>query len=196
MWDHDPMDTANLEHAARRYREAEAALDGARTDLQTEAVTFLQQNAGERGSQATAVRITGWSREHLRSLDKKAREEAERIRREAEVETLRRKVEELSAPVEVPPAAPAKTTAPAPKRRRGPEPRDGRPLTDEEAVTLVALARSRATELQGQKLDQDAAQVGEAYKNFTVVSSAMAMGLLSHDEVYGERPVSSEEQTG
>lgn len=95
MWDDDAMDTANLEAAARRYRDTEAALDTARANLQAEAVTFLQQH-DERGSQAAAARITGWSREHIRNLWKKAEEEAERSRREAEVEELRRKVEELS----------------------------------------------------------------------------------------------------
>lgn len=85
MCNHGGMDTAKLEHAARRYREAEAALGAARADLQTEAVTFLRQT-DERGAQAAVVRITGWSREHLRRLKEKA-----------EVEELRQKVEELSA---------------------------------------------------------------------------------------------------
>lgn len=96
MCNHDHMDTANLEHVARRYRDAEAALDAARTDLQTEAVAFLQQHASERGSQAAAVRITGWSREHLRRLKEKA-----------EMEALRRKVDELSAPEKSIPAVTA-----------------------------------------------------------------------------------------
>lgn len=90
--------------------------------------------------------------------------------------------------------------APAPKPRRRPEPKEGRPLTDDEAKVLVELAYSRASDLQTQKLKQNAAQVGDGYKDFTVVSSAMGMGLLTHDEVYAtaepERPVSSEEQSG
>lgn len=84
MWDHDRMDTSRLEQAARRYRDAEAALDSARADLQTEAVDFLR-STDERGVQAAVVRITGWSREHLRRLKEKA-----------ELEALRRKVDELS----------------------------------------------------------------------------------------------------
>ncbi|MGW2948043.1 hypothetical protein [Streptomyces sp. NPDC001226] len=38
-----PMDTAKLELAAQRYREAETALDAARADLQAEVVVFLRQ---------------------------------------------------------------------------------------------------------------------------------------------------------
>ncbi|MGW2113773.1 hypothetical protein [Streptomyces zhihengii] len=68
------MDTAKLELAAQRYREAEAALDAARTDLQAEAVAVLA-NTEERGAQATVGRITGWSREYLRRLLKAAAEE-------------------------------------------------------------------------------------------------------------------------
>lgn len=67
------MDTAKLELAAQRYREAEAALDAARTDLQSEAVTFLRET-DERGAQATVVRITGWTREYLRRLVKNSEE--------------------------------------------------------------------------------------------------------------------------
>lgn len=67
------MDTAKLELAAQRYREAEAAFEAARTDLQAEAVTFLQQT-DERGAQAAVVRVTGWTREYLRRLVKSSEE--------------------------------------------------------------------------------------------------------------------------
>ena len=67
------MDTAKLELAAQRYREAEAALDSARADLQAEAVAFLRQT-DERGAQAVVVRITGWTREYLRRLVKSSEE--------------------------------------------------------------------------------------------------------------------------
>ena len=69
------MDTAKLELAAQRYREAEAALDAARSDLQAEAVTFLRQT-DERGAQAAVVRVTGWTREYLRRLVKSSEENA------------------------------------------------------------------------------------------------------------------------
>ncbi|MDT0409924.1 MULTISPECIES: hypothetical protein [Streptomyces] len=65
------MDTTNLELAAQRYRDAEAALDAARKDLQAEALAALGQT-DERGAQATVARITGWSREYIRKLVKKA----------------------------------------------------------------------------------------------------------------------------
>lgn len=67
------MDTAKLELAAQRYREAEATLDAARTDLQTEALSFLQQTE-ERGAQATVVRVTGWTREYVRRLVRSSEE--------------------------------------------------------------------------------------------------------------------------
>lgn len=65
------MDTAKLELAAQRYREAEAALDAARTDLRTEAVAAMRQDP-KRGDQAEVARITGWTREQIRLLTKAA----------------------------------------------------------------------------------------------------------------------------
>lgn len=38
------------------------------------------------------------------------------------------------------------------------------------------------------KLEQNQAMVGDAYKDFTTVHTAMDMGLLTHDEVYGGGP--------
>lgn len=105
-----------------------------------------------------------------------------------------------TAPEPVTPA-PAEEPKPRPavKQRRRAETviKEGRPLTDEEAKTLAELAYSRASDLQAQKLKQNAAQVGDGYKDFTVVSSAMSMGLLTHDEVYAEPepPAASEEQS-
>ncbi|MEU1506466.1 hypothetical protein [Kitasatospora sp. NPDC005748] len=58
------MDTTALDTAAQRYRDAEAALEAARKDLQAEAVTALRAGA----KQVDVVRITGWSREYLRKL--------------------------------------------------------------------------------------------------------------------------------
>lgn len=102
------------------------------------------------------------------------------------------------------PAAPIRTEEPArppavrQRQRTQPEVREGRPLSDEEAATLAVLARTRASEMQSKKLDQAAAQVSESLKDYTVLATAMTMGLLTHDEVYAEpeRPVGSEEQTG
>lgn len=68
------MDTAKLEVAAQRYREAHAALDAARADLQAEVVSVLS-STDERGAQTQVARITGWTREQIRLLMKAAREE-------------------------------------------------------------------------------------------------------------------------
>lgn len=69
------MDIAKLELAAQRYRDAEAALDSARTDLRAEVVSLLS-STDERGAQAQVARITGWTREQIRLLVKAAREES------------------------------------------------------------------------------------------------------------------------
>lgn len=154
------MDTANLEAAARRYRDTEAALDTARTNLQAEAVTFLQQH-DERGSQAAAARITGWSREHIRNLWKKAEEEAERSRRDAEVEALRRKVDELSAAKKPSPAATAprqQVTQALPK----PEPIDLTDISPEVAALSMERVRSLAASAEARQ-PQWVAEIREEY---------------------------------
>lgn len=65
------MDTAKLELAAQRYREAIDALDAARADLQAEAVAAMRQE-GKRGDQAEVAKLTGWTREQIRLLMKAA----------------------------------------------------------------------------------------------------------------------------
>lgn len=70
------MDTAKLELAAQRYREATAALDAARADLQAEAVSAMQLDP-KRGDQAEVARITGWTREQIRLLVKAAEKKQE-----------------------------------------------------------------------------------------------------------------------
>lgn len=196
MCNHVRMDTANLEGAARRYREAEAALDRARTTLQTEAVTFLQQHATERGAQAEAVRITGWSREHLRSLKKKADDEEERARREAEVEALRRKVDELSATDTPQPATTPRVQAPA---ALAPEAEQAEARTDttdplplpelspREFRKARDLALSRAQPDQRERLNRTAKVAEQLGRdtNTEILKAAFEMSLLTHDEVYG-----------
>jgi hypothetical protein len=67
------------------------------------------------------------------------------------------------------------------------------PLTGEEATEFATLARSHANEEEVEKLNRAAGKaVGES-GDFAVMHTALIMGLLKHDEVYGERPVSSEE---
>jgi hypothetical protein len=65
------MDTAKLELAAQRYREAEAELAAAREDLQAEVLDALNSTT-ERGTQAVIARITGWTREQIRILTRTA----------------------------------------------------------------------------------------------------------------------------
>jgi hypothetical protein len=85
------MDMTDLEDVAHRYKQATDALDTVRTEMQTTAVTLLQQDGVK---QADVARITGWSREHLRRLKEKA-----------ELEALRRRVDELSTAKKPSPAA-------------------------------------------------------------------------------------------
>lgn len=68
------MDTVKLEAAAQCYREAEAALAAARTELRAEAVAAMRQDP-KRGDQAEVARITGWTREQIRLLVRKADEQ-------------------------------------------------------------------------------------------------------------------------
>jgi transposase-like protein len=81
--------------------------------------------------------------------------------------------------------APAPQRPAAPKKRT-PEPNvEGRPLLEDEAKTFAELARSRATALQIQAFDQSTETASDGLKDYVIVSTAMSMGLLTHDEVYG-----------
>lgn len=99
------------------------------------------------------------------------------------------------------PATPPRRITPLQRQNAPtPEPRaEERPLTDEEVAEYAALAQSRANEQERKKLEQDTSGRPDRLKDFIVFSSAMGMGLLTHNEVYGpaapERPVSSEEPT-
>ncbi|MBP5870869.1 type II toxin-antitoxin system Phd/YefM family antitoxin [Streptomyces scabiei] len=109
-------------------------------------------------------------------------------------------LKEMSAApmLQAPPREPRR--APVPQsltRAPKPEPTvEGRPLTDEEAKEFAVLALGRASEMQKLKLQQLTANTTPGYEDFAVVSTALDLGLLTHDEVYGERPVSSEETNG
>jgi hypothetical protein len=73
--------------------------------------------------------------------------------------------------------------------------RTDRPLTDKEAAEFAALARSRASEMQAKKFDQEAGKASDKNKGFAVMHAALDMELLTYDEVYGERPASDDEPT-
>ncbi|WP_329458089.1 hypothetical protein [Streptomyces sp. NBC_01497] len=59
------MDTAKLELAVQRSREAEVALEAARADVRAEALAALQQDPGPEAL-AEVARVTGWSAGDLR----------------------------------------------------------------------------------------------------------------------------------
>lgn len=69
------------------------------------------------------------------------------------------------------------------------------PLTAEEVTGFAAVARSLANETQTKKLDQEAGKAPDEKKSLAALHAALDMELLSHDEVYGERPAGSEEET-
>ncbi|WP_369207054.1 hypothetical protein [Streptomyces sp. PU-14G] len=62
------MDTAKLELAAKRYREAEEALNAAGLDLQTEAVALLRDPDDPTGVHTTVAEVTGWTPEYVQQL--------------------------------------------------------------------------------------------------------------------------------
>ncbi|MBP0458386.1 hypothetical protein [Streptomyces montanisoli] len=64
------MDTAKLELAAKRYKEAVDALEAARVDLRAEAVAALQQGAAPAApaDQAEVARVTGFSGDDVMAL--------------------------------------------------------------------------------------------------------------------------------
>jgi hypothetical protein len=61
------MDTAKLELAVQRAREAQEALDAALADVRAEAVAALRQDSGAEAA-AAVPRVTGWSAANVREL--------------------------------------------------------------------------------------------------------------------------------
>ena len=62
--------TSELEQAARAYRRAEKALDERRAELVDQVVKAAKSGV----AQVELVRITGWTREHIRKMVKASRE--------------------------------------------------------------------------------------------------------------------------
>jgi hypothetical protein len=184
--------TPDLEAVVRRYNEASEALEAARADLQTAAVAALQGGA----KQADIARATGWSREHLRRLREKAEAEAQK----AEMEALRKKVEELSAPA----GAPAKEARPAvtaPRRQitqtvPAPPVDDAVELTTKETRHLLRLAYARATGEQPQRLHatEKTAKSLDRDPDLAVLDAAFEMGLLTDSDVVAVREQLAAEQ--
>lgn len=195
MCDHVPMDMTDLEDVARRYGEATNALDAVRTEMQTMAVALLQQPGTK---QADIARITGWSREHLRRLRDKAEAEAEKARHDAEMEALRRKVEELSAAAQLPAGKsatkdPSRTATPTRSQvtQAIPVPapsatEDERvALPDEEVKRLNALGRLKATSEQQERLQRVVATAKSMNRDpdIAVLDALFEMGLLTDADV-------------
>jgi hypothetical protein len=191
------MDMTDLEDVAHRYKKATDALDTVRTEMQATAVALLQQDGVK---QADVARVTGWSREHLRRLKEKA-----------ELEALRRKVDELSAmdkpqPAVATPRVQVSVVVP-PEPSTETEPHVEAlatvslpEMSPREIHKAIKRAMSRAKPDQRERLNltaKTAEQLGRD-RDGTVLKTALEMGLLKHDEVYAEpeRPVSSEETSG
>ncbi|CAL9562433.1 hypothetical protein [Streptomyces sp. enrichment culture] len=61
------MDTAKLELAAKRHREAEEIYNAAAADLKTEALALLR-DTDDPDAPAIVARITGWNAEEIDRL--------------------------------------------------------------------------------------------------------------------------------
>ncbi|MEV5612794.1 hypothetical protein [Streptomyces sp. NPDC052225] len=62
------MDLTKTELALQRHRDAVAALDAARADLETEAAAALRSGDATPEDWARVARLTGWSEKELRRL--------------------------------------------------------------------------------------------------------------------------------
>jgi hypothetical protein len=186
------MDMKDLEDVAHRYKKATDALDVVRTEMQGTAVALLQQDGVK---QADVARVTGWSREHLRRLKEKA-----------EMEALRRRVEELSTAKEPSPAAATprqQVTETLPKPVPSISPKVlALPL--ERVVWLVDKAETVSPEwveeirqeyphLQGPDLDYLIVDLGHQ-KGFKIPE--LDEPTTTGETVDEERPAASEEKTG
>lgn len=185
------MDMKDLEDVAHRYKKATDALDVVRTEMQGTAIALLQQDGVK---QADVARVTGWSREHLRRLKEKA-----------ELEALRRKVDELSTTKKPSPAVDT------PRRQvtqtlRKPVPSISPKvlaLPLDRVVWLVDRAETASPEwvegirqeyphLQGPDLDYLIVDLGHQ-KGFKIPE--LDEPTTTGEAADGERPVSSEEPT-
>ncbi|MBE1597196.1 hypothetical protein [Streptomyces stelliscabiei] len=180
------MDMKDLEDVAHRYKKATDALDLVRTEMQGTAVALLQQDGVK---QADVARVTGWSREHLRRLKEKA-----------EMEALRRRVEELSTAKEPSPAAAAPRQrvtetlpddpAPEPSEHVGVSP-EVAALSYDEAQDLFRDAETRNIQWAF-KMRRTLGTVPPGRRPYLGVQAGVDEGLIT----LPERPVSGEETNG
>lgn len=186
-----PKDYKPPREAAETFARYKAHYEGERA-LKPEMLEFADR---ELKAGATVGQLAAWTGLTPEVFRRRARALGVERKRPPTVGKL------SAAPAETAVAAPPEQSrppepTPAPRRRKKPEPQEGRPLTDEEAKNLAATAIERASEMQKQKLRQLTANTAKGYEDFAVVSTALDLGLLTHDEVYGERPVSGEETSG
>lgn len=180
-----------------RYETAETHLEQVRKEVTEEIGAILMARTL---GPSEVTRLSPFERQHVGRIAKAAGVPPLR-----EPTVVSRRTAQSARPDQAPrpsasPPLPAKRTEPSPAAQK-PEPRaEERPLADEEVAEYATLARSRASEQQLKKLEQDTSGRPDRLKDFIVFSSAMGMGLLKHDEVYAtakpERPVSSEEKAG
>jgi hypothetical protein len=188
-----PKDYKPPRDAADTFARYKAHYEGERA-LKPEMLEFADR---ELKAGATVGQLAAWTGLTPEVFRRRARALGVERKRPPTVGKLSAAAPEPVAPV--PAEEPKRAPTSKPRRRAEPEPRDGRPLTDEEAEALAQLALSRANDVQRKGLEQDAERFeGSSQKNYVTVSSAMSMGLLTHDEVYAEpvRPAGSEETTG
>jgi len=111
-----------------------------------------------------------------------------------------RAVEALSQEQAPAPTAVCRPAAASPQPRKPqakPKPVvEKRPLSEDEAKALVELSRSRASEGHLVALEQDTSHISGSTKDYAWVSIARSMGLLTDEEMYGDRPAGSEETAG
>lgn len=175
---------SDLEDVAQRYKHATDVLDTVRTEMQETAVALLQQDGVK---QADVARVTGWSREHLRRLKEKA-----------ELEALRRRVDELSATKKPSPAAATprqQVTESLPEEveplgRLGISP-EVATLSYEQARDLFKDAETRHVQWAF-RMRRTLGTVPTGQRFYAGVQAGVDEGLID----LPERPVSSEETSG
>lgn len=176
-----------------RYEKAETQLEQVRKELSDEiAAILMARTLGP----SEVTKLSPFERQHVGRIAKAAgvpplREATVVSRRTAQSA----RPDRTPGPSASPPLAARRTESTPPALK--PKPRaEERQLTEEEVAEYATLARSRASEQQLKKLEQDTSGRPDRLKDFIVFSSAMGMDLLKHDEVYGERPAGSEETSG
>jgi hypothetical protein len=187
--DPDPIATA-----AARYKRDEAKAKQSRQGLTELVLEALRQPDA---APTDIARRAEWTPAYVRKLARdngisadpsyKARTEKARARVLAEAST------QTAAAAQRAPVSAAAPPDEAPQTVPAAEPEAPPPLpgvTEKQFRKVIALAQGRATPDQRQRMNRTAKvaeQLGRD-KHEEVLKAAFEMGLLTHDEVYGERP--------